>query len=562
MALQLKRLMPTALVLMAVFTVAGKAFAAETQDVKARILADIAFQYADLEKSPRSLEVLEQAQRSVAEMTERCFQANPLAKVAGGYRLAGQNEPGERLLAEAIQMAQSQEATGCSGSATSPTESLLNRAREYAEGGHLDLALDIGLGLEDPIVLAELAGYLSETGRPRRARQLLNQAIALTQAIDEPFYETQTRTVMAHKLRIAGHPEQALRVLEASLEDRLLNGVDGNSSGEEASLAINAALQVSRELAAVQAEQQAIDVLEQVVPAIAGLKSPFPADRIVYWVDAALQYGDLGRQPEAEAILADALAVAEAMPSGDDQRRDDALSRVAEGYVKLGNLDRGQQLARSIQAAALRARVVQQVAIAYAAAGDTDAAIALVQSVDRSKSALIEVVRYYLAQNQPDQAWEIVQTHQVQGISSEVAVGYLGTGQPEQALEVVRASELEGFEADLAVAFAQSGQSEPAVELATAGQLDYLRPAIARELAQQKQFDSALQVAQSITDDIYKAQALIAIAQAYTTPPAEQGFIQRSMAKLANFLPGGADNAERQKAIEVLEQALQITQSL
>ncbi|MBE9136742.1 hypothetical protein IQ254_05915 [Nodosilinea sp. LEGE 07088] len=557
MVLPSKQVMSVVFVLTAALYSGGEATAAETQDTQARLLADIAFQYADLETSQRSLSILDQAQRSVEGMTNRCFQANPLVKVAGGYRLVGQDDKGDQLLAEAVQTAQAQEATGCSSSATSPTESLANRAREYAEGGHLDLAVDLGRGLQDPMLLAGLAGYLFERGQPRRARQLQEQALALAQTIDEPFYKNQTLTVMAHQLRLAGHTEQALQVLEASLESNSL--LSGERSSEGASLQISAALYTAQELVALQAEQQALDLLDQVVPEIAGLESSFPADQFVYWAEAAALYGDLGRQSEADAILATALAAAEATPNDEIQSRDDALSRVAGGYVKLENIDQALQIAPLVQSAILRTMVLQEVAIAYAASGDADAAIALVQSIGGSNSALIGIVRHYLAQNQPDQAWDLVQTQQVQGIAAEVALGYIEAEQPEQALEVVKASELESLGADAALANAKAGQAERAAS----GHLDYLRPAIARELAQQQQFDAALQVAQSITDDVYQAQALVAIAAGYSpTAPVERGVMQRILARLTHFWPGRADDSDRQNAIEVLEQALQITQSL
>lgn len=566
MILQPKQFMSVVFMLTAVIHSGGEAIAAQNQDMQARLLADIAFQYADLEQSQRSIDILDQAQRSLQTMTELCFQANPLVKVAGGYRLVGQKDKGDQLLAVAIQTAREQAATGCSSSATSPTESLSNRAREYAEQGHLELALKLGQGLKDPMLLAELAGYLFEAGQPRRARNLLNQAIDLAKSIEDQiedqFYATQTLTAMAYQLRLAGYSDQARRVLEQALESS--STFDLARSDDAASLQLNAMLFISRELVAVQAEPQALDVLAQIRPKIETLASPFPADRFVYWTDAAQQYADLGQQPEAEAILATALAAAEAIPTGETQNRDDALSRVARGYIQLGNIDRGLKIIASIQSANARAGVVQEAAIAYAAADDLDAGIALARSTGQENlnSALIGIVRYYLAQQQPDRAWALVQTQSVP-LVSEVAISYLEAGQPEQALELINANKLEGFDADVTLAFAKAGQAERAVEQAAAGQLDYLLPDIARELAQQKQFDSALQVAQSITDDIDQAQALIAIAQAYSpTAPTEKGVIQRLLANLADFLTGGADDSEQQKAIELLEQALQITQSL
>jgi hypothetical protein len=126
--------------LAAVFSSTGVAIAVESQDTKARLLSDIAFQYAELGKSDPAIEVLEQSLRSTRAMSSQCYQANPLAKVAGGYFLLGQEALAKQLLTEAVQTAKAQAATGCSSSATSPTESLSNRAKEYAEAGHLNSA--------------------------------------------------------------------------------------------------------------------------------------------------------------------------------------------------------------------------------------------------------------------------------------------------------------------------------------------------------------------------------------------------------------------------------------
>lgn len=521
-----------AITLIAVLSSISAGSAIESQDMKAGLLADIAFQYAELGESQRSLEVLAQALRSTKAMKYRCFQANPLAKVAGGYLLVGKDTQGNQLLAEAIQTAQVQEATRCSGSSTSPRESLLNRAREYADAGHLDLSLELSQGLGDPITLGELAGHLAEAGQPERATEILNQAIELAQGIDDQQYnKIQTLVVMAERLRLAGHTEQVSPVLERALESpNVSNPVQASAD----SLQISSTLRVAREFAAIGANRQALEALNQVVPKIRTLSSrPFPLDQVIYQIDAALQYDELEQKSQSVAIVAEALAIAQSIPKDESRSQEDALGRVAEGYAKLGDSEQALQIAHSIRAVGERAAAFERIAIAYAEAGNIDAAVKLAQSIGSRNETLIEIVRHYLINKQPEQAWNFVQTHQVKGILSEVAVGYVEAGQPEQALQLLENQ-----------------------------QMEWLLPEIARGFAQQGQFNSALQVTQSMNDKNYKAQALIAIAQSYTKKDsAEQGIIQDMLAKLVDFIRGLFGDSDREKAAEVLEQALQVTQS-
>ena len=206
----LKPLMPLAAIALIAVTGAAAEASPPHQDLKAGLLADIAFQYAELRDTQRLEGVLDQALSATRAMSFQCFQANPLAKVAISHLLVGQDSQGQPLLAEAIATALRQEATGCSSSATSPTESLANRTREYAEAGHLDLAVELGRGLGDPIVMADLAGQLSEAGQTAQAAELLRQALAQTQpaevfaqnpSADAPRLLAQTLSYMAYRLQ-------------------------------------------------------------------------------------------------------------------------------------------------------------------------------------------------------------------------------------------------------------------------------------------------------------------------------------------------------------------------
>ncbi|MCY7324242.1 MAG: hypothetical protein LH660_21190, partial [Phormidesmis sp. CAN_BIN36] len=245
----------SAIVLVAVFSSTGAAIAVESQDTKSPFLTDIAFQYAELGESDQAIEVLEQALRSTGAMSSQCYQANPIAKVAGSYFLLGQDALAKQLLAEAVQTAKAQDATGCSSSATSPTESLSNRAREYAEAGHLDLAIELSSQLGDSVTMADIAGHLAAAGQPERAAKLLDQAIALAQGIDDPQSQsTQILIVMAERLRLAERPALVPLILQRSLESIPLEA----SPQSPAWLQISSMLQIAKSFAGIQSNSQAL----------------------------------------------------------------------------------------------------------------------------------------------------------------------------------------------------------------------------------------------------------------------------------------------------------------
>jgi hypothetical protein len=565
----LKPLMPlAAIALIAVTGPAAAARSAETQDVQAGLLTEIAFQYAELRDRERLGDVLDQALSATRAMNWQCFQANPLAKVAISHLLVGQDSQGQPLLAEAIATAQRQETTGCSSSATSPIESLANRTREYAEAGHLDLAVELGRGLGDPIVMADLAGQLAEAGQTARAAELLRQALAQTQpaevfaqnpSADVPRLLAQTLSYMAERLQEAGQGALTRPIWEQALESS--RAIEPSQSTDIAW----AMLRIARGFAAIGAEEDAIAVLDQTMPHIQAIPLQLmPLDSIVFRVDAAVLYGELGQDTQAADLLSEALTLARSLPEDGSQSRGDALGRVAQGFFRLGQPEQALQIAQSIESGIMREIAFQRLALAAAQADDLETAVKLAQSSgSRRNTALVEITRHYLMNQQPEQAWDFVQAHQVQGIFSEVALGFLAAGQPAQALQIVQSNTLEGFMPDITLAYAKTGQPDQALQLAENQAMEWLLPDIAGGFAQQGDLDSALQLANSISDPAYKAQALIAIAQNYRTRnAADQSGLHRIFANLIDFTRGLFGESDREKVTAVLDQALEVVRSL
>jgi tetratricopeptide (TPR) repeat protein len=188
-----------------------------------------------------------------------------------------------------------------------------------------------------------------------------------------------------------------------------------------------------------------------------------------------------------------------------------------------------------------RKRAFLGIAIAYGKAGYSDQAVKLATSIGNRDATFRGIVRHYLNSGQYDQAFEIIQQWNFKDMLSEVAFGYLETGQPERALQITL-----------------SIQPPP-----DATHKDWRFSAIARGFAKQGKFDQALQVAQAITDKSYKAQALTAIAEQYVAREREKkGPIEKIFFVLTNSYNSLFGSSNKDKASKILDQALQVAQSM
>jgi tetratricopeptide (TPR) repeat protein len=346
-------------------------------------------------------------------------------------------------------------------------------------------------------------------------------------------------------------------LLQRSLESIPLEASPQSPDGSQ----ISSMLQIAKSFAGLRSNSQALAVLDRVMPKIQAL-STSNSEKINYQVEAALQYAALGQQ-QPTAILAEARVNAQNLPKNDGLSRAVALGSVAEGYAKLGDFEQARKIAQSTEKVGGRILAYEGIALAYAIAGRPDEAVKLAQLSGNRNGALIQIVRHYLTQKQPDPALKFVQAHQVKGIAAEVALGYLEVKQPEQALKIVQMNDLEGFVPEIARQSAAVGQPDPARKLLTNPQMEWVLPEVASGFAQQRQFNSAIEVTQAIKDKNYKIQALMAIAQSYTNNDAVQsGSLSRLFAGFGDWVKGIFGDSDRENAAKALGQALENTRSL
>lgn len=552
-----------AMTLMVVFSSTNGAMATQATDIKAGLLAEIAYQYAQIKETERASKVLVKALESVAAMSNQCFKANPLARVAGSYYLIGEKEKSKQLFASAIQTAQTQTETGCSRSATSPIESLLNRAKEYATAGHIDWALQISTTVGDPLTLNEIVAQLFKAGQFQQATQILNQSIELVQRIDNPYYRTQFFINMSERLSQVKARHEVVLLLEQALES---TSAIGSTQEEDGITQIQQMLRIAKQFAVIGEKRRALKILDQALPKIRTFTSQqFALDKVIGLIDTALEYAMLEQKNQAVVILAQARTAAQLIPLDVNKSSYDALGRVAQGYAKLGEFEQALEIARSIMPIGKRDLALQKIALAYVQTGNVEEGVKLAQSISNSNYALIQIVRYYLTLDQPAQAWNLVQSKQVKGIASELALGYLKARQPQMALQIVQSDNIEGFTNEIARSYVDVGQPNRALQLVRGQPVvdEVMFPDIASGFAKQGQLDQALEVTQSMNNKMYKAEALIAIAKVYASNDlAEQGVSQSILSAIANFFEPLFGNSRHDKATEALNKALGVTVSI
>ncbi|MBW4419582.1 MAG: hypothetical protein KME13_10170 [Myxacorys californica WJT36-NPBG1] len=491
----------------------------ERSAFKAPLVAEIAFQYAVTEPQA-AVKILDQALSMAETMPSDCYKAVPLMRVANGYTLVGQTSKGQQLLTKAFQVGHAQTIANCTLSATSPEESLLNRAGEYAKADYYDFALAIIRGVDNwfrPIAMVRIAAAYQEDQKPDQARQILDEAITIAQRNPDRQTGRQILLGMVFELKRIGQSKFLLPTLQQALES--IRAHPQSQSQEDKSWDITQKLQISEMLIGSGQKPQAIALLDQVLPEIEALRlTQFPSNKVYSLTNVATQYAAVGQLSQAKTVLAMAQSRAQALKPS---LRNSALAQVARGYAEIGQLQTARQLAGRIGTRMDRERVFQAIAMQYAKAGEVAQAVKLARSLVTAKDlTLSEIVRYYLANQQYDQALQIAQRERVRGILPEVALAYAEAGKPERAKQIVQSIQ------------------PPSNDSA---HLDWLMPALAQSFARNGQFEQALRVAQATRAKEYKSRALIAIAAQYNAKD-----------RVAN----------RTKATKVLDQALQVALSI
>jgi tetratricopeptide (TPR) repeat protein len=475
--------------LLPVLLLGKSGFAQERSTSRAPLVAEIAFQYAALDRTSAA-EVLDKALSIIEVDQSDCYKSAPLIRVANGYALIGQSSKAKQLQARAFQIARAQTIANCRLSATSPEESLLNRAVEYAEAGQYNFALDIIRGVENPfrsLSMVRIAESYKKDQKPDQARQILTEAIAVAQRNPDLASRSQLLMGVAFELKRTEQSELLPVLLEQILTT--IRSTPKPQSEDKIGLNLNQTIQVAELFTATGQKQRAIAILNQVLPEIQAFRPrQFPAERVNLFSRLAVQYAAAGQASQAKAILVSARTV---KLSGQNF----AATQIARSYAEIGQIRTARTLVSQLKSLTEHENALQAIAMYYVKSGQVEQALQIARSLKTARNlTLSEIVRYLLENQQYDQALKVAQQEKVQGILPEVAIAYAEAGKPERARRIVQSI------------LSRSNRSTA---------LDWLMPVLAQSFAEQGQFEQALQIAQAIRQKEYQSQALSAIAHQY-----------------------------------------------
>lgn len=516
----LKTTLSSGLSLISLLLVSNPLFAADLN--RARQLADIAFGYGLANHPDKAIPLLEEAETYAGD---DCYGANVWLKIGAGYQMIQQLDKAESFLIQAVEIAQERTKENCALSATSPDESLLNRATDYAQAGHLDLALNIASRIDNvfqPITIARIAGEYYKTDQ-QRAKQIVTEAVAIAQENNTVpmVYQTISLIAMVDQFNQAEQPTLAQLVIEESDVTQPFDPADAMETG----LYNFQMLRLAGLLVDLDQPQQAQDILDSLVPTIQP-SSEFPLDVIQSWIEVALLYERLDGD-QAEPIWQQIRTSLQQVDDGLGA----AQQSLARGYAELGDFDQATALADSIEAPNDRQAAYSAIAIAYARAGQAEAANRLVESMRNPEHVQHDMVRAYLDTEQYAQAeqlaQQLVQQPDTSAPLSAVGRTYCDVGLPERVV--------------------------PLIDLIASA--DGLRECAAIAFAEQGQFEQALELTKTITEPEYRSKTLVAIAAQCTTANV-------SWHRLIGWLPKSLKTwlgvCDAQKAVELLDQALDL----
>ena len=497
-------------------------------------LADIAFGYAQVQQLEKAIALLEQAETYEGG---DCFEAITWLKIGVAYQAVGDQAAGEAFLTQAAESATEKTAGDCYSSATSPTESFLNRAAEYAEAGHLDLALQLTTRVDsifEPLTLAKIAAAYAEVGQRQKAEQVLAESIADQPALvarftqdnsdgDSILYADRILIAMIGQLLQLEQPELAAFVIEQS--ELVPVQISAPTQSSDTAFNIYNALSIARLLAELEQPQQALSLLDSVVPNIQ-LSPQYPFEVFHNRVEAAQIYHQLDSSQAIEILAQTQASLAQL---SDPQLLSSAQVRIVRGYAEIGEFDPALALAESIDSVSERQTAYEAIAAGYAKAGLSEEADSLVESIGNPRFGRVGILRAFLETEQYAQAEQLAQQPDMIEFLAEVGRTYCEAGLLERAVALIEQSPAE----------------------------DWLRGCVATELAKQGEFERALDLAQPIEEPTYKAQVFTRIAVQSANPTAGSRW-QRLWRQLSAPWQRWFGTAE--PTIEILDQALNLIQ--
>lgn len=371
---------------------------------------------------------------------------------------------------------------------------------------------------------------------------------------------------------------------------------------ENLTLKVNVLSQIAVQSAKTGQMEQAAAMFSQALQVANKIESP--PDQVMALEAIATRYRIAGQNGKAAEVLSQAIQSSDEI-WGTSFVKDTVLERIAINYAKLGDYDRGIQIANRIVDDIPKSRALAQIVAQYVAIGDYNQARQVADTIEVQTSkanALIEIAaktgeyQQALSVAQKIDEEESVQLKSL--ILGKIALLYWKAGQEKQAAEVLSqalqtATKIEETGAQVrqlakvALKYAEIGQKEQAIaissqafQVASQSQeankkaeflatVAFVYQTVGRQDLATSVFAQALQIAQSVDNEDKKAQTLakLAIASAEIKPYNQVVQLTQSIKDastqayvLTQIARHYARVERNEEAHQALELALQMTQ--
>lgn len=538
-------------------------------------LQDKARQYANLKNQEKATQTLTQLFRNLRRLENSSTKAAILEEILNSemsgmyarlladtvdlYIAAGQKQQAAPLLAEALQTVQ----TLSNNQSYAKTKSLAAIALQYAAIGQTNQALTI-----------------------------LDQSIQTEKSIQGAEFKTQALTAIAQAYVAAGKLEQASGILDQSL--RHAQAVQTQNPARQGELLAA----VASTYAQARQYNQALQVAQRITNAPYHKASAISA--------VALEYI---QQKELEKALMTAQRIESHKDMADIKAK--LLAKIGSQYIQAGKQDQAAKVfAQAIQTAQIvdspydQSRILSDVIVNYAQAGQPDAALQLLRKTanpDYFKSRTLAAIAIsYAKAGKPVEASQVLSqtlatiaatsdTNEKSNARADIILSFMEAKRFDFAAQIAQAIEDEFTRADslreIGVQAADAGQTDIAMQIIQSVDSKFLehrstvlhRAALSH--AKAGEYDRALQLARMLDSRLaYRAKTLAAIAtesfkagQSQRAPTILTQAVQAANAAedanskisaLGAVALGYANTQQLKPASQTLSQALQIGQTI
>jgi len=277
-------------------------------------------------------------------------------------------------------------------------------ATGYAEAGQYEQAIQLLSQIEDTpnypsriLTQLAIAQAYSKNGQPEAATQQLNQALQALQTLDNTSAKLEALSRAAAQFGQLGQPQRAVEVQTQALNLTKAAKPDTPSTTYVVEQLIGQYLKAEQYPLALQLiptlenetehDRQLQLVLQQMLE-VGDLTSARqtvkeirnPQQRIVFWVKTSDYYSGIGQTEQAAEILAQAFAIAQALPGVDENRfteaaqidpsipiddefdRGSLITSIAIRYAELKQFDLAKQAAQALRSPADQQQLLQRLA--------------------------------------------------------------------------------------------------------------------------------------------------------------------------------------------------------